>query len=834
MSRKEQKEDWEQLDGYIDGNLPPAGLDEETLRAVDLLRQEAESVNPAPDFVNNLSTRLAAKAGETPPRPSLAAWLTLKLVPRLLAAGAAVVAVVLLLTWLPYLWPEARQLEPSLPDSNNLATTGQLPGLDPQPLLLPDVPAALPRYRLLLEPLPETAEAAVAWARAFGLADPEAFHEPRDPLLVYVIGRDGEELTFHRAAAPGGIYYNANKGQPDSPGVAPLSPAAAAAVAVTFLQERNLLPEAYLVQEEPQAGEWSRNLAVRRIHVSPDLAGYPLRGSVIAPVASLQIGPEGDVLTGYFNLVEVTAGEPVAVRPAQEVLAAFKAGTMTPFRLETRPLGAEAQPQYFLPPPPEHRAGEPVTIVGRPMLLTSADGQRTRASVRQLGAIYELSGPALFDMVEQASGVEVTVQGTIVAALSADRWQVEVTAWSPAATPPYPVCFNGMIERAAAETWLVAGAGGPVDAGTRFRIPRAPVELLPDDPVQVCTTAPLEPEQDLPWLGIVSPPPSESVAYGSSVVVSEAVEVTRVVPETPVAESAVLPATGSSERSRFGQSPSLALRPGTVQSPYTWGEAVVVTGVLKGAVYRSGRDERLEVTLHAGPDDDGIWYNYPLLGDDGLLSQMAYDHHNLHVTVSGVIEMVMGDYGERQAIAVESYSRTWPEERIEAFLGSVSLESVAGEEVAVFTDRVTGQRYVYGDRYFGFHDWDPVLQEELVWVAGVVHPVATFAGLPLLRLIQTTWGSSVERATSAAVLPLPAGPDVAPELRPGSPVQDSFIVERIELVYYFEPQYDNADPRQGLALLPEQWAEPVWLLHGRDAAGSLQFTAYVWATLTDG
>jgi hypothetical protein len=82
---------------------------------------------------------------------------------------------------------------------------------------------------------------------------------------------------------------------------------------------------------------------------------------------------------------------------------------------------------------------------------------------------------------------------------------------------------------------------------------------------------------------------------------------------------------------------------------------------------------------------------------------------------------------------------------------------------AVAKLRECGQRYIYGHRHLGFHDWAPVLQEEKVWVAGAVHPDDSFAGLPVLRLIQTTWGSDVDRATSAAVLPLPAGPDVVPD-----------------------------------------------------------------------
>jgi hypothetical protein len=50
----------------------------------------------------------------------------------------------------------------------------------------------------------------------------------------------------------------------------------------------------------------------------------------------------------------------------------------------------------------------------------------------------------------------------------------------------------------------------------------------------------------------------------------------------------------------------------------------------------------------------------------------------------------------------------------------------------------------------------------------------------------------------------------------------------------FQPQYDDgSDPFQGFRFLSEQWAEPVWLLHGRDAGGAFRFTAYIRALLLE-
>jgi hypothetical protein len=833
MRKKERNKDLEKLASYLDGNLPEgAAIDEQTERTLALLRREAASVAPSPSFVENLSTRLAAKAAALSRRPSLFGWLTLKLVPRLLGAVAAVAAVLLLLTWIPYLFPEGRELEPALPDVG----LSERRGLSNEGLFLPQVPAALPRYRLLLEPLPETAEDALSWASRFGIPDPEIFHDARDPLLVSTIGSNGEQLNFHRIAPPGVIYYSAVSRPLYTTGREPLTVEQATAVALAFLRERNLLPTTYHVEEEQRAGVAGLQTGVRRIQILADLGGYPLRGSMIGAIASLEIGPEGKVYSGTFRALEAVPAETVAIRPPQEVLAAFSSGQIAPFHAETTPLDADWQtPQYFFPPPLQHQIGETVTLSGWPTLLVSADGQRVRASLHQPGAVYELTGQRLNQSIDDAPAHNVTIEGTITADLGDNRWQVEVTVWSEAATGAFLACFTGVMERRGSETWLISDGTAWTEPGAGFRIPNAPEALAPGERAYLCAAQPVEPEQDLAWLSMVSPPPSDTRPAGMSVSEVTVVEVTRVVSEAGEQPEDVPPPGIISMRSQYGQSPSLALRPGRVETPYMAGETVTVTGVVKALIF-AGAEERLEVSLHVPPGDDGIWYNYRLLGDEELLSALAHQHHNLHATVSGVIEMIAtDDAGERAAIFVTGYDRTWPEERVEAFLGSVSLENVAGEEVAVFTDQESGQRYIYGDRHFGFHDWAPVLQEEKVWVAGAVHPDDSFAGLPVLRLLQTTWGSDVDRATSAAVLPLPAGPDVIPDYPMRSAGTDGYVVERIEFAYFFEPQFDHsgAEPWERAALLSEQWAEPVWVLYGRDAAGTSRFTAYIRAAWAD-
>ena len=90
-------------------------------------------------------------------------------------------------------------------------------------------------------------------------------------------------------------------------------------------------------------------------------------------------------------------------------------------------------------------------------------------------------------------------------------------------------------------------------------------------------------------------------------------------------------------------------------------------------------------------------------------------------------------------------------------------------------------------------------------------------------------------ATSADQFPVETGPQVVDEAArlPGT-LRGAFIVDRVELAYYYEPQPSQVVySREGVPLDVQQPTttvmQPVWVFHGHSLDGTIRFTAYVQA-----
>jgi len=99
-------------------------------------------------------------------------------------------------------------------------------------------------------------------------------------------------------------------------------------------------------------------------------------------------------------------------------------------------------------------------------------------------------------------------------------------------------------------------------------------------------------------------------------------------------------------------------------------------------------------------------------------------------------------------------------------------------------------------------------------------------------------GSEIEAATGADEIPLEL-PQVIDESHlvslPGQgALQGSFVVERVELAYYYEPQpgyvgYSPDGPPPTPTPQTETIIQPVWVFYGHSADNTVRFTAYVQA-----
>ncbi len=801
----------DQLDAYID---LPSHAERSARRPpeasiVDALRLSAASIEPSSEFVERRSATLRQRRITRSPSPRPRVPLS----PRLIWAGAAVVVALLLAFALPPLLGSDRS-PPPLPRLVSAAGPGSPPV--PEGLLagadltlstdLPDAPAEAPVYRATTAPLPATPEEALAWARDFGLPNPQVYRDPREPEALFVLDDDGCQLTFRQFGPMGSIDYGNERAAAAVEGT-PLSFGQAAEVAVAFLREHDLLPAAYRVQESEHFAPRPEN-PIRFVHVVPELDGHPLAG--YRSGAQVAINPAGEVTYASFNPLTFERDGNYPIKPAQESYDELTGGQVagSPFRLDTDiRYSAEMDVQHYSPPPPAWSTGQPVTLTGWVHVLVAEDGGDVRAQlITHDGTRYDLTGPRLAEL----AGVrfeDVQVRGTIVAQMGEHHWQVEVTDWE---TVPHrqPHCLVGTFTLDGDDGWLVT------DEGERYRLPNPPDELSDGQRIEACADALPAEGDDLHWWSIASPPMSEGEGYvGSS---SSSVVV---VVEAPVEES---------------------LPPTQAETIFEIGQSVEVTGVVNATIFVSGESRRVEAFLDVDePGEEQL--PYPLNGPQEVLEAIA-QLDRLHVRVHGraivsAQEWSPGGLG----IEIRDFEKIWPDERVQGFLGHVDLETLEGREVAVFTDHETNQRCVLAssleaDGGGWVTPGDSILNYEQIFVAGVVQLEETYAGLPVLRLASMHRDSQTDAAASAGEIPLDI-PQVVDESRfppgPGE-LQGAFVVDRVELAYYYEPQpayvarsTDGPPPTQQPPVTTI--VQPVWVFYGHNADDTVRFTAYVQA-----
>ena len=333
----------------------------------------------------------------------------------------------------------------------------------------------------------------------------------------------------------------------------------------------------------------------------------------------------------------------------------------------------------------------------------------------------------------------------------------------------------------------------------------------------------------LRWFGIESPPATHQYVSGSSESVAVQVEVEKEVVEAAPGP-AELPQEDASEQVEI--TPPADYEPPV--SPYQVGDEVEVEGMVGATIYANGDERRVAAwfSVGLGPDYD---LSYRLSSSPDLLEELAqYDrlHLRLRARVIPDEDMPLG-----QALEVISFEKVWPEEKVQGFLGTIGVETLDGREVAIFTDKESGQRYVLfhsldpdftPDFIHDFYDYRPGVHRQL-FLTGVVRPDQTFAGLPVIEEAGTRSGSDVDAATSADQLPLEV-PQVIEESR--MRLKGRAIIDRVELAYYAPP--GALGERPDTEVRPEfSLVQPVWVFHGHTEDGRATFHAYVQAVADD-
>lgn len=815
---KDEKRTADELEKYIDrpetydGDLEP-GLE----RVVDSLHHAASQPRPRPGFVNELAQRLQEKERTMSEKSrSRKLWSAFRRVAAGGVALAALLALVVVAAGLfsrfepePAALDEEQATESDTPIQTVVATEGAFEGAEFVLMTeLSDEPgeaALLTVLDVRSPPQTDGGQNALAAAPNFGILDGTLYESPNDPNGWMVMAEDGRSVSYRQdGPLAGHIYYNNPQAQRETGERLPY--AEAVEIAREFLQ----LPDDYEAAPE-QSAPSSSHRAVRFYKV---FEGRPIVGTEAA--AEVAVSPGGQVAYARLMPMDVTpAGDPIPVKSARQAFDDLLQGEAG-YSFSYNYAGPDPV-QHFKPPPPEWEVGDAVTVEGWLTVLPPVNGGEPHAELRARDGVttYLLTGPDVAELVDY-SDQQIRASGAIAEQRGPARWEMTLASWE-AQPPPEGqsgACQIGLFRRDGDAATL------ETDEGETYQLAYPPEELSGGERVEVCADA-FSTGEPVEWVRMASPPASEANRSGGggsgAVTVAEAVEVTPAVTTGGGAVSeSVTEIVGASD-----EAPA---------SPYELGEPVSVIGTLIGSIEVDGDERTLDLGLlvNVGEDPLAPPLYFPLNGRRELLEEMS-EHYRLHVSVQGTV-VAAGEerHGpDGQAIQVQGFERVWPEEKLEAFLGRVQVETLEGRQVAVFTDETTEQRYVLAPHYPGR------VASERVWLSGVVHPEATFAGLPLLEPLETRTGSNVDAAESAGDLPLQTEIPVYDSAPAGGPpwMQGTLIIEEVVLGYHYQPTPRRPDEENGGADGPQR-LEPVWIFTGHSDDGTIAFTIFVDAALS--
>lgn len=682
-------------------------------------------------------------------------------------------------------------------------------------------PGEVPLYRIVAEPVPDTPEAMLAWARDFGLPEPVLYERPSsDDPGRYVIGSDGRRLVFQSAGSTGEIFYlnplAATTGEP-------LPFAEASQIAVNFLQEHNLLPATYQVDAQPftTSGNGQQNVVVRMTvdeGVVGELTGF---GTALTVV----VAADGQVAYAFLRDLAVETADSVQIISAQEAYDKLLAGDI--YGASRNQIGAAGR---TFTSPTSWQIGQTVDVTGYLELFVAvADGGVWAALSNGGSARFQLTGPRLAELAAENWSQTYRVQGVVTAQLNDSTWELEVQAWQQAFYEDVS-CLMGELVRQDGEVRFRS------DEGDEYGLPQAPAELEAGEKLQVCLSVPGEPGTDLAWSAIHVQPPSGWMFAGGGgggfTMVQEGV--VEQVMEGGVTRTVTMGGGGGG-----GEGTAVIVPPPSVstaneasvveaEAAYNLGDSVEVTGLVQAVrIMDETGATHLELQLINDNEQDGtaVFSSFFLLASPEQLEEMAA-FVDLHIRVVGEIvaapEVSFYMLSTGQAIAVESFDRPWPEERLENFLGHFMVEEIEGQQRMIFVDHVTNERYVVDPQY-------PVLEElhfdeEQGLLTAVVNPATEpIGGLPVL--LNRGFATGTEIATAADLSQFPAPTEnrigiINGTFLRGNEMGENDVIERVELVYPYDPYNASTEG---------QPAEPIWVFYGRNAEATVYFSFSVKA-----
>jgi hypothetical protein len=257
--------------------------------------------------------------------------------------------------------------------------------------------------------------------------------------------------------------------------------------------------------------------------------------------------------------------------------------------------------------------------------------------------------------------------------------------------------------------------------------------------------------------------------------------------------------------------------PEPVPLPYEVGEQIddlVGTLTMRRIVKNDGTKVTLAYLGAYHPDDPQIYIGYQLLDEDLTPLESLI---MLHLRVSGTFT-VMEDGSP--AIQLQSVEKAYPDEKVEAWLGTQQLIELGGRPVMQFTDSISGEQYILSRSLTmpvefltdGFNGGQFIIE-------GVLSQ-DTYEGLPMITEFAGTIAVGVTDLDDYVIYTNQIFDEPEMPATFSEQVTNNINIDSVELAYFY---YDLTQGGGGLPISesPIRFVQPVWQFSGTLSDGRL-------------
>jgi hypothetical protein len=665
---------------------------------------------------------------------------------------------------------------------------------------LPRVPSEIPVYRLITSP-PFTPEQAHQVANRFEIQG-ELYHTyqwrvgelaftvapPADDQPGLVIEAGKRRVLFSPMEA---AYLYLDDSGAKTAGADSTSFEDAARVAADFLQSHGLLETPYQVLAPDSPGGPLRFVRL--------LDGHPL----LVPYAQVTLASNQQVSQVFYRRLRLEADAAYPVRNAQQAWDAYQAGgPLGTSAIRTwqqiTPQASPIKPQTWQRP---FKPGPAANIYGIPTIYLSMDSGPT---IVRLGDVIIQGAPPEWAAFKSKVPF-VHAWGTLIE-MPGGGLLLQLAGWEALPSGSLPE-WQGRLAQLNG-TWLLTQAvpaGQPAPdlqnnaVGETFILPDAPPDLPFGSWAIVSGRRLPNPSQDyaqIDWLQIQINPDTAGGAGGGG-------------------------GAESDEPPPQAANPAGELQP-TPAGPPDGEHLEGALGILNAWIEQDSQGNSQVKAGLCVPDPQrsplNCFWSAALEGP-GIAGIEKYD--SLYVRVWGTFRVVDASI-PLQTISVERYEKAYPQEKIQAWLGTYEIASLQGKPALLFHSMdgltfATAESLDVPDDPTGQSDWERSAARFVAggqWIIeGVLYPERTLSGYAILRVITLKAAQGVKDLQGYQ---LTQRPQVIPVEPSESNANQSYTVEAVDLVFYTMPVLPETSEKDPSFIV----VQPFWRFAGHSSDGS--------------